>query len=315
MRARVLFLCTHNSARSQMAEGFLHQLGGDRFEVASAGTEATRVHPLAIRAMREVGIDLGRHTSKTLDTLLDRPWDYVITVCDRASERCPLFPGQTVRLHWSFEDPSQATGTEDQRLETFRRIRDQIQAQLKAWLAARAAPPGTGARAPMTTRVATRADAAAITRIYNQGIEERIATFETEPRSVEQIEAQLTEKGDRYPTIVVERDGHILAWAGAGPYRAREAYSGVAEHSVYTAREARGTGAGRAALEALIREYQSRGFWKLVSRIFPENRGSLVLHERAGFRMVGVYRRHGRLDGAWRDCVIVERLLGAAARD
>ena len=167
----------------------------------------------------------------------------------------------------------------------------------------------------LIARVATVADAAAIARIYNQGIEERIATFETEPRSTAQVEAQLAEKGDRYPTVVVERQGEVLAWAGAGPYRTREAYAGVAEHSVYTAREARGTGAGRAALEALIREYEARGFWKLVSRIFPENRASLVLHERAGFRVVGVYRRHGRLLGEWRDCVIVERLLGEAARD
>jgi phosphinothricin acetyltransferase len=167
----------------------------------------------------------------------------------------------------------------------------------------------------IATRLATVADAAAIARIYNQGIEERIATFETAPRSPAQIEAQLVEKGDRYPTIVVERDGEVLAWAGAGPYRTRPAYAGVAEHSVYTAREARGTGAGRAALDALIHEYEARGFWKLVSRIFPENQASLVLHERAGFRVVGVYQRHGRLDGQWRDCVIVERLLGEAARD
>jgi phosphinothricin acetyltransferase len=169
------------------------------------------------------------------------------------------------------------------------------------------------ARMPMTARLAALADAEAIARIYNQGIEERIATFETEPRSTGQIEAQFAEKGDRYPTIVVVRDGDILAFAGAGPYRTREVYAGVAEHSVYTARPARGTGAGRAALDALIREYEARGFWKLVSRIFPENRASLILHERAGFRVVGVYRRHGRLDGEWRDCVIVEKLLGAAA--
>jgi phosphinothricin acetyltransferase len=167
----------------------------------------------------------------------------------------------------------------------------------------------------IVTRLATPGDAAAIARIYNQGIEERMATFETAPRSTSQIEAQLAERGDRYPTIVVERAGEVRAWAGAGPYRARPAYAGVAEHSVYTAREARGTGAGRAALDALIREYEARGFWKLVSRIFPENQASLVLHERAGFRVVGVYRRHGRLDGQWRDCVIVERLLGEAGRD
>jgi arsenate reductase (thioredoxin) len=133
-RRRVLFLCTHNSARSQMAEGFLRQLAGDRFEVASAGTEATRVHPLAIRAMRDVGVDISLHTSKTVDPLLDRPWDYVITVCDSANERCPLFPGRTTRLHWSFDDPSQATGTEDERLDTFRRVRNEIQTRLGAWL-------------------------------------------------------------------------------------------------------------------------------------------------------------------------------------
>jgi L-amino acid N-acyltransferase YncA len=167
----------------------------------------------------------------------------------------------------------------------------------------------------MTTRLATLSDAAAIAGIYNQGIEERIATFETEPRSPTEIERQLAEKGDRYPTIVVERGDDVVAWAGAGPYRSREAYSGVAEHSVYTARHARGIGAGRAALDGLIREYEARGFWKLVSRIVPENRASLILHQRAGFRVVGVYRRHGRLAGEWRDCVIVERLLGEAARD
>jgi arsenate reductase len=134
-RSRVLFLCTHNSARSQMAEGFLRHLTGDRFEVASAGTEATRVHPLAIRAMQEVRIDISAHRSKTVDGLLGDPWEYVITVCDNANERCPLFPGRTTRLHWSFEDPSQATGSEDQRVGAFRRVRDQIHARVSDWLA------------------------------------------------------------------------------------------------------------------------------------------------------------------------------------
>jgi len=164
-----------------------------------------------------------------------------------------------------------------------------------------------------TPRLATPADAGAIARIYNQGIEERIATFETEPRTAAQLEAQLRDKGDRFPTVVVERGGEIVAWAGAGAYRSRPAYAGVAEHSVYVAREARGTGAGVIALEALCQAYAARGFWKLCSRIFPENVASLKLHERAGFVVVGTYRRHGKLEGVWRDCVIVERLLGEAA--
>jgi len=165
----------------------------------------------------------------------------------------------------------------------------------------------------LRVRVASPADAAAIAAIYNEGIADRIATFETEPRTAEQLAKQLADKGDRFPTMVVERDGQIVAWAGAGAYRARPAYAGVAEHSVYVARAARGTGAGKAALEALCQAYAERGFWKIVSRIFPENTASLALHERCGFRVVGVYQRHGRLEGQWRDCVIVERLIGPAA--
>lgn len=132
---RVLVLCTHNSARSQMAEGFLRALGGDRVAVASAGTVATAVHPLAARVMEEVGVDLRSHTSKTFDRFLEEPWDYVITVCDQAAERCPVFPGRARRIHWSFENPSAATGSEMDRLAVFRRVRDAIGERLRAWLA------------------------------------------------------------------------------------------------------------------------------------------------------------------------------------
>jgi L-amino acid N-acyltransferase YncA len=159
------------------------------------------------------------------------------------------------------------------------------------------------------TRQATPADAAAISAIYNEGIADRVATFETEPRTPEQIASLLEDKGDRFPTVVAERDGTIVAWAGAGAYRARPAYAGVAEHSVYVARAARGTGAGRVTLNALCQLYAERGFWKILSRIFPENTASLALHEKCGFRVVGIYQRHGKLEGEWRDCVIVERLL------
>jgi phosphinothricin acetyltransferase len=164
----------------------------------------------------------------------------------------------------------------------------------------------------LSVRLAGRADAPAIAAIYNEGIDDRIATFETEHRSAEQIAAILTRKSDRYPTVVVERDGQVVAWAGAGAYRDRPAYAGVAEHSVYVARAARGAGVGRAALEALCGVYAARGFWKLVSRILAENAASIALHERCGFRVVGVYRRHAQLDGVWRDCIVIERLLGDA---
>lgn len=132
-----------------MAEAFLRRLAGDRVEVASAGTEATAVHPLAIRAMQEVGIDIRAHTSKTLDRFLGEPWDWVITVCDSANERCPIFPAGTARLHWSVDDPSRATGTEEERLQVFRRVRDAIERRIREWLAARLAArlPHRGAAA------------------------------------------------------------------------------------------------------------------------------------------------------------------------
>jgi arsenate reductase (thioredoxin) len=133
-RSRVLFLCTHNSARSQMAEGLLRHLAGDRFEAMSAGTEATRVRPLAIRAMDEIGVDISKQESKTLDRYLQEPVDYVITVCDDANEACPFFPGAQNRLHWSFEDPSKAEGSEEERLEVFRRVRDGIKDRVQSEL-------------------------------------------------------------------------------------------------------------------------------------------------------------------------------------
>ena len=134
MKKRVLFLCTHNSARSQMAEGLLRKMAGDRFEVFSAGTEKTRVHPLAIEAMRESGIDITGQTSKTLDAFAGEHFDYVITVCDRANESCPIFPGDTERIHWSFDDPSAATGTDEERLRAFRTVRDAIQQRLRIFV-------------------------------------------------------------------------------------------------------------------------------------------------------------------------------------
>ena len=136
-RQRILFLCTHNSARSQMAEGLLRHLGGERFEACSAGTEATHVRPLAIAAMAELGIDVSRQESKTLDRYLGEPFDAVITVCDQAAEACPVFPGAKRRLHWSFPDPSKATGTQEEQLAVYRQVRDAIQEHIERELLSR----------------------------------------------------------------------------------------------------------------------------------------------------------------------------------
>jgi arsenate reductase (thioredoxin) len=130
-KTRVLFLCTHNSARSQMAEGLLRHLAEDRFEAYSAGTEATHVRPLAIRAMADLGVDISGQESETLDGYLDLPFDYVVTVCDDANEACPHFPNARLRLHWSLRDPSGATGADEDRLEVFRSVRDELRARIE----------------------------------------------------------------------------------------------------------------------------------------------------------------------------------------
>lgn len=133
-KERVLILCTGNSARSQMAEGLLRALAGDHIDVYSAGTRPSVVHPLAIEAMQEHGIDISGHRSKHLDEFRAQPFDYVITVCDSAAETCPIFPGKAERIHWSFPDPAAAQGSEAERLAAFRQVRDDIKGHLRAWV-------------------------------------------------------------------------------------------------------------------------------------------------------------------------------------
>jgi arsenate reductase (thioredoxin) len=138
-RKRVLILCTGNSARSQMAEGLLRHDGGeDHFELFSAGTHPSHVRAEAIEAMREVGIDISAHRSKSVDEFAGQEFDYVITVCDNASENCPVFPGRTLRIHWSFDDPAAAIGDEPKRLAEFRRVRDLIRERLKTFISSEA---------------------------------------------------------------------------------------------------------------------------------------------------------------------------------
>jgi L-amino acid N-acyltransferase YncA len=158
----------------------------------------------------------------------------------------------------------------------------------------------------MRVRAAAPADAAAICEIYNQGIDDRIATFETAPRTVTDVRTWFNSS---HPIVVVEDAGRVIAFASTSPYRSRDCYRGVAEFSVYVARDARGHGAGAAAMRALIDAAREAGFWKLVSRVFVENAPSRRLCQVVGFREVGTYLRHAQLDGTWRDVVIVERLL------
>ena len=159
----------------------------------------------------------------------------------------------------------------------------------------------------LAARLATVDDAAAISRIYNEGIQDRLGTFETRERTIDDVRQWFD---GRHPIVVVESPGAgIVAFASTSSYRARDCYDGIAEFSVYVARAARGLGAGLVAMERLLVEVRSAGYWKLVSRVFVENTASRGLLKRVGFREVGVYEKHAQLDRVWRDVVIVERLI------
>ena len=161
----------------------------------------------------------------------------------------------------------------------------------------------------MRVRPAVAGDAATIATIYNEGIEERVATFETELRGAEDVMDWISS----HPFVVAERNGRVVGFARVSPYSDRCVYAGVGEHGVYVARSARGTGVGRMLLAELCATAERYGMYKLTARIFTDNEASLAVHRAAGFREVGVQRRHGRLDGQWKDVVLVERLLGEAA--
>ena len=163
----------------------------------------------------------------------------------------------------------------------------------------------------MRSRPATPEDASAIAGIYNEGIEDRLATFETRLRTAEDVRKWLD---GVHPVVVVENDGRIVAFAATSIYRPRECYAGIAEFSVYVARAERGRGIGKIAMQALIEAAEHAGFWKLVSRIFVENTASRRLLVSCRFREVGIYEKHGKLDGNWRDVVIVEKVLDANVR-
>jgi L-amino acid N-acyltransferase YncA len=167
----------------------------------------------------------------------------------------------------------------------------------------------TGAPGVPLVRLARASDAESVADIYNQGIADRRATFETAPRTAAELRTRIEDAPDRFPTIVAEHAGAIVGWASIGSYRERPCYAGVGEFSVYIHRDVRGRGVGRALLAGLIDEARTRGYWKLLSRVFPANTASLGLCRALGFREVGTYEKHGRLDGRWLDVVIVERLI------
>ena len=294
MTTQVVFACVHNAGRSQMAAAFFNALADPaRARAVSAGTEpGDRVHPEVVTAMSEVGIDVSAAKPARLTDQLAAASQLLVTM--GCGEACPFVPGLK-RDDWPIEDPK------GKPLGRVRQIRDEIRQRVDRLIKTE------GWAMPITTRRATQADSDAIVRIYNQGIEDRIATFETRPRMAEEVAGWFD---GVHPIVVAEQDGQVVGFASTSSYRPRECYAKIAEFSVYVARDFRGRGVGRRALEALIEESRKAGLHKLVSRIFPENLASRAACRAAGFREVGTYEAHGQLDGVWKDCVVVERLVG-----
>jgi L-amino acid N-acyltransferase YncA/protein-tyrosine-phosphatase len=295
MTTQVIFACVHNAGRSQMSAAFFNALADpSRARAVSAGTEpGDRVHPEVVAAMREAGIDLSTAKPARLTDQLAAASQHLVTM--GCGEACPLVPGLK-RDDWPIEDPK------GKPLERVRQIRDEIRQRVERLIATE------GWAMPITTRRATKTDAEAIARIYNQGIEDRIATFETRPRTAEDVAGWFD---GVHPIVVAEGNGQVVGFASTSSYRPRECYAKIAEFSVYVARDQRGRGVGRRALEALIEESRVAGLHKLVSRIFPENLASRAACRAAGFREVGTYTEHGQLEGTWKDCVIVERIVSS----
>jgi len=290
---RVIFACVHNAGRSQMAAAFFNALADPaRARADSAGTEpGERIHPEVVAAMRELGIDLSYARPARLTRELAAGGRLLVTM--GCGEACPVVPG-LARDDWPIEDPK---GKPPDRV---RRIRDEIRGRVARLVASEGWGMAIG------TRPATKADAARIAAIYNEGIEDRVATFETRLRAPADIEKWFD---GAHPIVVAEEGGRVVGFASTSSYRPRDCYAQNAEFSVYVARSHRGRGVGKQALEALIEASRAAGIHKLISRIFPENMASRAACRAAGFREVGVYERHGKLDGVWRDCVIVERLV------
>jgi L-amino acid N-acyltransferase YncA/protein-tyrosine-phosphatase len=294
VRPSVLFVCVHNAGRSQMAAGWLTALSEDRIEVRSAGSEpAEQINPVAVEAMREVGIDIfgARPKRLTIDTV--RESDVVITM--GCGDACPILPGKRYE-DWDLADPA------GQPLDVVRRVRDDIKRRIENLITELLPLPAGQSLMRIVPMTAEHADE--VLAIYQAGIDEGNATFETVAPDWATFDRS---KLPEHRFVAVDDRDTVLGWAAVVSVSDRCAYTGVVEHSVYVHPDARGLGVGRALLDALAESTEAAGIWTIQSGLFPENTASLALHRAAGYREVGRRERIGQHRGRWRDVILVER--------
>jgi phosphinothricin acetyltransferase len=279
-----------------MAEAYLNVYGEGLFEAESAGLEAGRLNPYVVRVMKDDGIDLSGNKTKRVDDFLaeGRKYDDVITVCDEAgAEKCPIFPGLTKRIGWPFPDPSALQGSEEELLEGTRKLRDAIKQRVLSYIK----------EAMLSIEPMSPEQWPEVSAIYEQGIKTGNATFETSAPSWE-----AWDRGHMKDCrLVAIEEVAVLGWAALTPVSDRCVYAGVAEVSVYVSEQARGRGIGRKLLQELIEQSEKKGIWTLQAGIFPENAMSIKIHEDCGFRIMGRRERIGKMNGIWRDTLIMER--------
>lgn len=281
----VLFVCVHNAGRSQMAMAWLRHLAGDRVAVRSAGSEpAESINPVAVQVMHEVGIELTGVAPRLLSPDDVSASDVVVTM--GCGDTCPVFPG--IRYEdWDLPDPAGRPAGE------VRLIRDEIRRRVEHLLI------------DLVSVEPLRAEHwADVARIYAAGIADGDATFET---TVPDWATWDAEHLAEHRFVATDGAGVVTGWVAAVPVSERCVYAGVVEHSVYVDPAYRGRGIGRFLLDALVESTEAAGIWTIQSGIFPENRASLALHERVGFRVVGRRERLGRGPTGWRDVILLER--------
>ena len=283
----VLFVCVHNAGRSQMGAALLHHHAAGAVTVRSAGSApADTINPVVVTAMAEIGLDVSGEIPRALT---DDAEDADVVVTMGCGDACPIRPG-ALHLDWELDDPAGRS------LEQVRTIRDDIRERVLALVGRLAGP--------VRIEVMTNAHADGVLAVYQAGLDTGNASFETTAPSWDVWDRNHL---PRHRFVALDDDNSVIGWIAASPTSTRAVYAGVLEHSVYIHPGHHGHGIGRALLGVYIAATEAAGVWTLESGIFPENTASLALHERAGFRTLGVRERVGQHYGRWRDVILVER--------
>lgn len=292
----ILFMCVANSARSQMAEGLARAIWGDQVVVKSAGSHPGKVNPIAVQVMGEKGIDLSLHWSKSVDDLgpgFFATLDYVITLC--AEEVCPTVVSKAQKLHWPFPDPA-AENTP----EAFREVRDRIELAIKGFELRKQMP---------SIRSAEEADLEGITAIYNEAILNSVATFDTQPKNLEEQRKWFLAHDTRHPVLVAELGGKTVGWCSLSAWSDRCAYADTVEISTYVHKDFRSVGIGKALNSFAINGAREAGFHSILARVSGDNVAGAEIQRRLGFSLVGTMREVGNKFGKLHDVHLFQLML------